>query len=78
MRSNGVCRDCGNEVLWARVPSTGKAMALDPDPHPLGTRALDPEGNVGPPEGAGGGYADRSVRHMPHRLTCAERQGRGS
>lgn len=73
MQPNGRCRDCGRGILWASVPG-GRAVALEPRPHPRGSRALDAEGNAGPPEGAGGGHADRSVRYLPHYLACEKRR----
>lgn len=65
----GVCRECGKEILWGLVPYS-RAVALDPEPHPRGSRVLDEEGNAGPPFGATGAYADRTVRYLPHHLTC--------
>lgn len=60
------CSFCGAEVVWADVPGS-RPVALNPTPHPRGSRVLDAYGCAGP---GGGGVPRMRVRYVPHWTTC--------
>ena len=64
----GLCRDCGEEILFARLPN-GRAYPLDPEPNVRGSRVLDADGYLGP----GTGYP-LDVCYVPHYVTCRANQ----
>ncbi len=50
----------------AKVPGS-RSIALNPEPHPYGSRVLDAFGYAGP--GSGGKRRD-ALRYVPHWTTC--------
>lgn len=69
MSPGSVCKGCGATVWWVTTAANGKAMPLDPDPHPDGNvemvngrAVVHPKGQ--PTLGATG------ERYMPHHATC--------
>lgn len=71
-----VCADCRQPILWTRTEA-GKALAVDPVPHPEGNAAVRRDGT--------GAWLSRRPNdelplcgyerlHKPHIATCPSRQ----
>jgi len=67
------CRNCGRPIRWVRC-GLGRLVAIDPEPHPLGTVVLDEHGRCGPDPWQAG-TPEMTERFLRHHTTCPEDAG---
>lgn len=77
-RRPGNCRSCGAPLKWTTSAARGKAMPLDPGPHPQGNVALELDLLGGEAAHVLGAEAAAAARDrgeplwMPHHATCPQ------
>ena len=58
------CKDCGRQILWAKVGYSEQWVPLDLESSACYTTQTDPKGNV---------HAFQSRAHINHAITCPKR-----
>ena len=64
------CRRCGHRIRLLQRVDTGRRIAIDPDPDPLGTVTVTP-GLGGPMADVGRFPVPDGTGYLPHYRTCA-------